>query len=127
MKFPLIRPTCTAATGVVKGMLDKHNDNEAALIARISGRLSFSTDTTVQTTCTSFLYPFGNKGLNGLSTALPNNIAFSEGLPSLLINPPGIFPTEYNLSSYSTLRGKKSIPSLGFSEALTLVKITVSP
>ena len=27
------------------------------------------------------------------------NIAFSEGLPSLFKNPPGIFPTEYSLSS----------------------------
>ena len=111
----------------MKGILEIDNAIDAALIARISGKLSCSTDTTVQTTWTSFLYPFGNNGLNGLSTALPKRIAFSEGLPSLFINPPGILPTAYNLSSYSTLRGKKSIPSLGFSDALTLVKITVSP
>ena len=122
-----INPTWTAATGVVKGMLDKHNAIEAAFIASISGRLSFSTETTVHTTWTSFLYPFGNKGLKGLSIALPFSIAFSEGFPSLFINPPGILPTEYNLSSYSTLSGKKSIPSLGFSDAFTFVNITVSP
>ena len=126
-KFPSINPTWTAPTGVVNGMLDRHNAIDAALIARISGKLSCSTETTVQTTWTSFLYPFGNNGLRGLSTALPKRIAFSEGLPSLLMNPPGILPTEYNLSSYSTLSGKKSIPSLGFSEALTFVNITVSP
>ena len=66
-------------------------------------------------------------GTASLASALPKRIAFSEGLPSLLMNPPGILPTEYNLSSYSTLSGKKSIPSLGFSEALTFVNITVSP
>ena len=108
-------------------MLDKHNAIDAALMAKISGKLSFSTETTVHTTWTSFLYPFGNNGLIVLSTALPFRIAFSVGLPSLFINPPGILPTEYNLSSYSTLNGKKSIPSLGCSEALTFVNITVSP
>ena len=127
MKLPSINPTWTPATGSSNGIPDKHNPIDAAFIASISGRLSFSTETTVQTTWTSFLYPFGNKGLIVLSTALPCRIAFSDGLPSLLINPPGIFPTEYNLSSYSTLRGKKSIPSLGSSDLFTFVKITVSP
>lgn len=87
-------------------MLDKHNAVDAALIANISGKLSFSTETTVQITWTSFLYPFGNSGLKLLSIALPFKIAPSVGFPSLFINPPGIFPTEYNLSSYSTLKGK---------------------
>ena len=41
--------------------------------------------------------------------------------------PPGIFPTEYNFSSYSTLRGKKSIPSLGLSDAVAVHNTTVSP
>ena len=53
--------------------------------------------------------------------------AFSDALPSLLLNPPGIFPTEYNFSSYSTESGKKSIPSLGFSEAVHVESTVVSP
>ena len=40
---------------------------------------------------------------------------------------PGIFPTEYSLSLYSTLNGKKSIPSLGFSEAVAVQSTVVSP
>ena len=43
------------------------------------------------------------------------------------ITPPGIFPTAYNFSSYSTLKGKKSIPSLGFSEAVAVQSTVVSP
>src|SRR5699024_5293384 len=72
---PSTKPTITAPTGSVYGILEIHNAKEAALIAKISGKLSFSTDITVQTTCTSFLYPLGNKGLKGLSIALPFNIA----------------------------------------------------
>ena len=36
-------------------------------------------------------------------------------------------PLKYNFSSYSTLNGKKSIPSLGFSEAVAVDNTTVSP
>ncbi len=74
-------------------MLEIDRAKDAPLIANISGKLSGSTDITVQITCTSFLYPLGNSGLIGLSMALADNIAFSVGLPSLLINPPGILPT----------------------------------
>ena len=77
--------------------IDKAIDDP--IIATISGVQSWSTDKTVATTCTSFLNPFGNNGLIGLSISLDVNIAFSEGLPSLFKNPPGIFPTEYSLSS----------------------------
>ena len=54
-------------------------------------------------------------------------MAFSEAFPSLLLKPPGIFPTAYCFSSYSTLRGKKSMPSLGFADAVAVDKTTVSP
>ena len=37
-----------------------------------------------------------------------------------MLNPPGIFPTAYNLSLYSTLNGKKSIPSRGLSDAVAV-------
>ncbi len=54
-------------------------------------------------------------------------MAFSDAFPSLLLNPPGILPTAYNFSSYSTLSGKKSIPSLGFSDAVAVDNTVVSP
>ena len=54
-------------------------------------------------------------------------MAFSEAFPSLLLNPPGIFPTAYSFSSYSTLKGKKSIPSLGLEDAVAVERTTVSP
>ena len=40
---------------------------------------------------------------------------------------PGMWPTEYNFSSKSTLRGKKSMPSRGFSLMVTLHSTRVSP
>ena len=43
------------------------------------------------------------------------------------MKPPGILPTEYIFSSYSTLSGKKSIPSLGFTDAVTVDKTVESP
>ena len=100
---------------------------EVPIIAVISGEQSSSTDMTVHTTETSLRISLGNKGLMGLSITLEASIAFSEGLPSLFENEPGIFPTAYNLSSKSTERGKKSIPSLGFSDAVTATCTAVSP
>ena len=46
---------------------------------------------------------------------------------SLLLNPPGILPTEYIFSSYSTESGKKSMPSRGLSDAVTVESTVVSP
>lgn len=63
----------------------------------------------------------------GRSMTREVKMAFSDAFPSLLLKPPGIFPTAYNFSSYSTLRGKKSIPSLGLSEAVAVANTTVSP
>ena len=80
-------------------MSDIERAIEEPIIATISGVQSWSTDRTVATTWTSFLNPFGNKGLIGLSINLDVSIAFSEGLPSLFKKPPGILPTEYNFSS----------------------------
>ena len=54
-------------------------------------------------------------------------MAFSEGRPSLRINPPGILPTEYCFSSNSTLRGKKSIPSRACLDIVALTSSAVSP
>ena len=55
------------------------------------------------------------------------SVAFSEGLPSLLINPPGIFPTEYNFSWYKTINGKKSERRFACFETTAVLNITVSP
>ena len=96
---PSTNPIKTDPVGPLKGISDIDKAIDDPIIATISGVQSWSTDKTVATTCTSFLNPFGNNGLIGLSISLDVNIAFSEGLPSLFKNPPGIFPTEYSLSS----------------------------
>ena len=93
----------------------------------ISGELSGSTARTVITTETSFLISLGKRGLIGRSTHLDVRIALSDAFPSLFVNEPGILPTEYIFSSKSTERGKKSTPSLGFFDAVTLAITTVSP
>ena len=72
--------------------------SEEPNIAVNSGLLSVSTDNTVLTTCTSFLKSSGNIGLIGRSIIRAASVAASVGRPSLLINPPGILPTEYNFS-----------------------------
>ena len=93
------KPTFTAAVGPPNGMSDIDNAADAPIIAATSGELSCSTESTVATTTTSFLKSFGNSGLSGLSIALDVNIALSVGFPSLFVNEPGIFPTEYSFSS----------------------------
>jgi hypothetical protein len=40
------------------------------------------------------LKPSGNIGLIGLSISLAIKVAFVEGLPSLLLKPPGNLPVE---------------------------------
>ena len=125
--FPSTNPTFTAAVGPLNGISDIAKAVAAPIIAATSGELSCSTQSTVPTTTTSFLKSFGNNGLNGLSIALDVKIALSLGFPSLFKKPPGIFPTEYSFSSKSTDNGKKSIPSLGSLEAVTLTNTHVSP
>ena len=120
-------PTATAAVGPPNGISEIDNAQEAPIIAHISGEQSCSTDKTKQSITTSFLKSFGNKGLKGLSIALAVKIALSAGFPSLFVNPPGIFPTAYNLSLYSTDNGKKSIPSFGSFDAVAFTNTVVSP
>ncbi len=127
MNLPSISPTFTAPVGPSNGMSDIVNAMDEPNIPAISGEQSWSTDNTVTVTVTSFLNPLGKRGLKGLSINREVSIALSPGFPSLLMKPPGIFPTEYNFSSKSTLKGKKSIPSLGSLDAATLAIITVSP
>ena len=89
-----IIPTATEPVGPKKGISEMLNAIDDPIIAKISGVLSWSTESAVAITCTSLWYPSGNNGLKGLSINLAVNVAFSLGLPSRFINPPGIFPTE---------------------------------
>jgi len=98
-KLLSMRPTITPAIGPMKGMLDMDNAIDVPIIAAISDGQLGSADITVAVICTSFLNPSGNKGRIVLSIKREVRIAFSLGLPSRLINPPGILPTAYNLSS----------------------------
>ena len=91
--MPSTRPTKTPATGPPNGISDMASATPVPIIAAISGELSISTDITVATMLTSFLKSFGKSGLMGRSITRDVKIAFSLGFPSLLINPPGIFPT----------------------------------
>ena len=91
-------PTTTPATGPSNGMFEIPKDKEDANKAVISGEQSWSTDSMVFITWTSLRKFSSNIGLIGLSINLAARVAFSLGLPSLLINPPGIFPTEYSFS-----------------------------
>ena len=89
-----IIPTSIAPKGPLKGISDVVTARDAPIIDNISGGKSCSTDNTKQDITTSFLKSSGNSGLRGLSIALPIKTAASAGLPSLFLNPPGIFPTE---------------------------------
>ena len=82
-KLPLILPT-TPATGL-KGisLMIKLMKN---LIKLPFLELSWSTLNTVLITWTSFLNPSSNNGLIGRSIKRDTKVAFSVGLPSLLIN-----------------------------------------
>ena len=122
---PSTNPTLTPAIGPLNGISETHNAKDAPNIAAISGDASWSTDKTVLTLCTSFLNPSANNGLIGRSIILAVKVPCSLGRPSLFKNPPGIFPTEYNFSSYVTVNGKKST-SFGSFPATTVDKITVS-
>ena len=124
---PFTLPTFTPAIGPSNGICEILVASEDPNIAANSGELSVSTDKTVLTTCTSFLKSSGNIGLIGLSIILAAKVAASVGLPSLLINPPGILPTEYNFSWYKTISGKKSDKIFALSDTTAVDKITVSP
>ena len=124
---PSTLPTLTAATGPLKGILLIQVASEDPNNAVSSGELSWSTDNTVLTICTSFLKSSGNNGLRGLSIIRAASVAASVGLPSLLINPPGILPTEYNFSWYKTISGKKSDSKLALLLTTAVDSTTVSP
>ena len=127
MNSPLIRPICVVAHGPSNGISEIDVTSAEPIIATSSGLAHGSTESTRLSSVTSLRRSLGKSGLIGRSITLDVRTAFSLALPSLLLNPPGIFPTEYIFSSYSTERGKKSIPSLGSLEAVTVESTTVSP
>ena len=89
----------TDAVGPSQGISEIASATDEPIMATISGEQSGSTLITVATTCTSLKNPLGKRGLKGLSISLELRTALSLGLPSLLINPPGIFPAAYIFSS----------------------------
>ena len=90
--MPSIKPTLTAPKGPLKGKPDIDTAAEAAKNDKISGSTSLSEEITVQMTWTSYKKSSLNNGLRGLSMSLEVRGSFSDGLPSLLKKPPGIFP-----------------------------------
>jgi ribonuclease J len=94
--LPSMYPRIIPPIGPLKGISEMHNAVIVPIIEANSGELSCSTDNTILTIDTSFLRSLGNLGRICLSITLAVNTALSEGFPSLFINPPGIFPTEYS-------------------------------
>ena len=90
--LPSTLPTLTVAIGPLKGISETVRAADAPTPANTSAIFSPSLDIAVIMTCVSYLNDFGNRGLIGLSVNLLVNISFSDGLASLLKNPPGIFP-----------------------------------
>ena len=87
-----IWPTLTVAIGPCHGIFDIISAAEAPTPAQVSAIFSPSLWSTVIITCVSFLNPFGNKGLIGLSVRRLVSTSPSVGRASLLKNPPGILP-----------------------------------
>ena len=125
MSVPLSsRPTRTAATCLSNGMSESARAAPAAQTASTSASSSGSIERTVVMIWTSFRKPSGNSGRIGRSIWRADNTPCSDGRPSRLMYPPGILPAAYIFSSKSQVRGKKSMPSRGFSEAVTAARTT---
>ena len=113
--------------GPSKGMPDKMSAAEAPLMARTSWGFTRSEPRTVPTMWTSLRNPSGNDGRKGRSMRRSVRMAWSGAFPSRRKNEPGILPTAYMRSSMSTVRGKKSVPSLTPFDAVAVTRIMVSP
>ena len=125
--WPSTRPTCTEPVGPAQGISEMERAMELPIIANGSGGMFVSTESAVAMTTTSLNRPFGNSGRMGRSMRRDVRIPLSLALPSRFLKPPGILPTAYIFSSKSTCSGKKSIPSRGLSDMVTLTMTTVSP
>ena len=62
IQLPSTRPTRTAASGPFQGTVERPSAVAAATTPRTSASFSWSADSTVTKTCTSFLNPSGNSG-----------------------------------------------------------------
>jgi len=65
---------------------------DAPLMLRMVGSFSWSTESTVDTTCTSSLNPPGTAAAAAGSVSREARIAVSLGRPSRRMNAPGILP-----------------------------------
>ena len=92
----------------------------------VSNGVSMSVESGVMTIWTSLRKPFGNRGRIGRSVIRAINTESVLGLPSRRKKLPGILPRAYSRSSRSTVRGKKSMPSLGLA-IVTATRMTFSP
>jgi len=89
----------TAPTGPWNGISDITSAVDAPLMLRMVGSFSWSTDSTVEMTCTSSRKPSGKSGRSGRSVRRDARIAVSLGRPSRRMNAPGILPAAYIFSS----------------------------
>ena len=62
IQLPSTRPTRTAASGPFHGTVERLSAAEAATTPRMSASFSWSAESTVTKTCTSFLNPSGKSG-----------------------------------------------------------------
>ena len=92
IQLPSTRPTRTPASGPFHGTGERLSAVEAATTPRMSASFSWSADSTVTKTWTSFLKPSGKSGRIERSISRLARISLSEGRPSRLRNPPGILP-----------------------------------
>ena len=106
--LPSSFPIRTAPTCVGNGMSETASAAEAPFIARMSYGLTWSMRHRGGDDLRLALQPFGNNGRIGRSIMRAVRIPFSEGRPSRLKKPPGIFPAAYIRSSTSTVSGRKS-------------------
>ncbi len=89
---PWMRPMRTAATVSAKGMRLAFSAKEAPVSAITSASFSWSAEMTYTKICVSLANPSGKSGRSGRSIRRADRISLSEGRPSRLMNPPGIFP-----------------------------------
>ena len=93
MNLSPIIPTNAPPIGPFHGISEMERAMDAPIIAVISGEQSGSTLITVRVRATSLRRSFGKRGRIGRSITRLVRIAFSPGLPSLLVKLPGILPT----------------------------------
>jgi len=94
MYFPSFMPTRTPPSTWGNGRSEMAKAAPAPQIASELGSCSGSADITMAMICVSCEKPSGNSGRTGRSINRLVRTSFSEGRPSRLIKPPGIFPAE---------------------------------